>query len=433
LHRILLIAQRDYLATVRTKAFLVGLVVAPLLFGGGMLGVALLRAKPDIADRHVAIVDRVGSIAPAIIQTAGEKSARQTVDKTTGRQVAPRYLFETVPAADGDAKAQRLSLSDRVRSHELYAFIEILPQSKDPGLRVSCYSNASGIDDAQRWFDGPVTEGIQRMRLAKLGVDPSQFKSLLSPVNVERLSLVTRDERNGAIREAHKKSELEGFAVPFGLMMLLGMIVLVGASPMLPAVTEDKAQRIVEMLLGLATPWELMMGKVLAAVGISLTSSAFYVIGGTLALEGMGLGGMVPFSLLPWFYIYLVSDVVMLCAFAAALGSACSSPQDAQSLAVVLVSPVVIPYFLIMPVLQQPNGAIATVTSLFPPFAPMIMMLRQATPGGIPAWQPWVALAGILACTLAAVWVASRIFRVGILMQGKPPRIADMVRWAMRG
>jgi len=211
------------------------------------------------------------------------------------------------------------------------------------------------------------------------------------------------------------------------------MIVLVGSSPMLPAVTEDKAQRIVEMLLGLATPWELMMGKVLAAVGISLTSSAFYVIGGTLALEGMGLAGMVPFSLLPWFYIYLVADVVMLCAFAAALGSACNSPQDAQSLAIVLVAPVVIPYFLIMPALQQPNGAIATAASLFPPFAPMMMMLRQATPGGVPAWQPWVALVGIVACTLAAVWAAARIFRVGILMQGKPPRLADMVRWAMRG
>src|ERR1035438_2596346 len=104
-------------------------------------------------------------------------------------------------------------------------------------------------------------------------------------------------------------------------MMLLGKLVLVGSPPMLPGVTEDKAQRIVEMLLGLATPFELMMGKVLAAVGISLTSSAFYVIGGTLALQGMGMIGMVPFALLPWFYIYLVADVVMLCAFAAALGS----------------------------------------------------------------------------------------------------------------
>ena len=304
MHRILLVAQRDYLATVRTKAFLVGLVVAPLLFGGGMLGVALLKAKPDIADRHVAIVDRVGDMAAAIVQAAGEKSAREAVDKDTGRQVEPRYLFESV-TADGDAKAQRLALSDRVRSHDSTRFWRLCRAVEEP-LRVSCYSNTSGIDDARRWFDGPVTEGIQRVRLAQLGVDPSRFKDLLAPVAVERLSLVTRDEKNGAIHEAHKKSELEGFAVPFGLMMLLGMIVLVGSSPMLPAVTEDKAQRIVEMLLGLATPWELMMGKVLAAVGISLTSSAFYVIGGTLALEGMGLAAWCrspcfPGSTFTWF------------------------------------------------------------------------------------------------------------------------------------
>jgi ABC-2 type transport system permease protein len=142
---------------------------------------------------------------------------------------------------------------------------------------------------------------------------------------------------------------------------------------------------------------------------------------------------MVPFSLLPWFYIYLIADVVMLCASAAALGAACSSPQDAQSLAIVLVAPVVIPYFLLTVAMQQPNGVIATAFSLFPPFAPMIMMLRQAMPEGVPAWQPWVALTGIIVWTLATLWVAARIFRVGILMQGKPPRIADMVRWAVRG
>jgi ABC-2 type transport system permease protein len=444
LRRVLLIARRDYLATVRTKAFLVGLVVAPLLFGGGLLGIALLKAKPDLADRRVVLVDRSGVAAAAIIQAAGEKSAAEAVDKVTGRQVEPRYLFEAVTADDRDSNAQRLALSERVRTGQLYAFIEIGPRalaapndSKDSAgttaSRVACYSNASGIDDAQRWFDGPITRAIQKVRMAEFGVDPSHFNDLLSPVTVERLSLVSRDEKTGAIRKAHKKSGLEGFAVPVGLMMLLGMIVLVGSSPMMPAVTEDKAQRIVEMLLGLATPFELMTGKVLAAVGISLTSSAFYVIGGTLALQGMGMIGMVPFALLPWFYIYLVSDVVMLCAFAAALGSACDSPRDAQSLAIVLVAPVVIPYFLLMPVMLQPNGTIATVMSLIPPFAPMMMLLRQAMPGGVPAWQPWVALAGIVAWTLMAVWAAARIFRVGILMQGKPPKIGEMVRWAIRG
>ena len=277
-------------------------------------------------------------------------------------------------------------------------------------MRVSCYSNVSGIDDARRWFDGPVTTAIQKVRLAKLGVDPSHFKDVLSPVVVERLNLVSRDERTGTIRNARKKADFEGVAVPFGLMMLLGMIVLVGSSPMLTAVTEDKAQRIVEMLLSMATPFELMMGKVLAAVGVSLTSSALYITGCTLALLGTGMIGLVPFSLLPWFYVYLVADVVMLCAFAAALGSACNSPQDAQSLAVVLVAPVIIPYFLLMPVILQPNGTLAIAASFFPLFAPMVMLARQALPGGVPAWQPWVALAGTVGWTILSVWVAGANF-----------------------
>ena len=81
------------------------------------------------------------------------------------------------------------------------------------------------------------------------------------------------------------------------------------------------------MLLGSATPFELMMGKVLSAVGVSLTSSSFYVAGGTLAVSGMGMLGLAPLELLPWFYVYLIADVVMLCALAAALGAAASTPR----------------------------------------------------------------------------------------------------------
>jgi ABC-2 type transport system permease protein len=99
----------------------------------------------------------------------------------------------------------------------------------------------------------------------------------------------------------------------------------------------------------------------------------------------------------------------------------------------VLLTPVMIPYFLFTFVMQQPNGAISTAISLFPPFTPMLMLLRQAMPGGVPAWQPWVGLAGVLAFTLVMVAAAARIFRVAILLQGKTPKIADLVRWAVRG
>lgn len=438
MRRILLVAKRDYLATIRTKAFLIGLLVAPLLFGGSILGLALFKERPDTRDRHVAVVDATGVSAGPIIQEAREKNAAELFDKKTGGQVAARYIFEVIQPNTMDPNAQRLALSDRVRKGELFAFLEIRagalhPRKGDSTTRVAFFANTGGLDDTRRWFSEPVNDGLRRVRLSQLGVDQSHFEDLVASVLVDRLSLVSRDEKTGEIQEARKRDEMEVFAVPFALVMLLAMIVMVGASPMLSAVTEDKTQRVVEMLLGVATPFELMTGKVLAAVGVSLTSSAFYVIGGTLTLQGLGMAGLVPFGLIPWFYVYLVADVTMLCALAAALGAACSTAQEAQSLAIVLLSPVVIPLCIMMPIMKQPNGMLATGLSLFPPFTPLLMLMRQAMPGGVPAWQPWVGVTAVLACTLASAWAAGRVFRVGILLQGKPPKAAELLRWAIRG
>ena len=437
MRRTLLIAKRDFLAVVRTKAFLVGLVLAPLLFGGGFIGIAFLKAKPDVADKRIAIVDRTGAVAAAIIQVAEEKNAREMFDKQTGQQVNPRYVFEAVKPED-DAGAQRLALSDRVRRGELVAFLEIGPQALHPGedaaaCRVAYYTNAAGLDEMSRWISDPINTGLRRVRMAELGIDAKRTSELLGTPTLDRMSLVDRDQKTGAIRAASKKSEVETVVVPMVMMLLLGMIIMVGATPMLPAITEDKRERVIEMLLGSATPFELMMGKVISAVGVSLTSSSFYVAGGTLALSGMGMIGLAPLELLPWFYVYVISDVVMLCALAAALGSATSDPRDAQSLHVFLISPVIIPYFMMMPLMRSPNSLAMTVMSLIPPFTPMIMLTRQAAPGGVPAWQPWVGLVGIVVWTLASVWAASRIFRIGILMQGKTPKLAELARWAIRG
>jgi ABC-2 type transport system permease protein len=141
----------------------------------------------------------------------------------------------------------------------------------------------------------------------------------------------------------------------------------------------------------------------------------------------------VPVELIPWFLIYVVAQVAIISSLAIALGAACGSPQDAQSLNQVLVLPIFIPAFLMAPILQQPNGALAHVFSLFPPFTPMLMLLRQAMPGGVPVWQPWAGLTGILVFGLAATWAASRIFRVAILFQGAAPKLPELLRWAARG
>ena len=456
MRKILLMARRDYIESVRTKAFVIGLVLAPLLFGSGFLGIAILKKKPDLRDKRIAVLDRTGLVAPVFLQVAGEKSEKDAYVKKTRVQIAARYLFESVAPSDGDAQVQRLALSDRVRRGDLFAFLEIWPEALHPGPqvepddgfdarpfhtpdtgtqapRVAYYTNASGIDQTRNWLRDPLIRALRTVQLTQLGVDRGHFPELLGTVPIDPLSLLAHDEATGAPRPAKKKDEVAEFAVPFGLVLLLTMIVMIGAAPMLSAVTEDKNQRIFEMLLGLATPMELMAARVLAALARSLTSCAFYIFGALLVLQGMSMMGAVPFRLLPWFFIYMVADVTMLCSLAAALGAACSSPQDAQNLAGLLVAPLMIPIFLLMPVMTSPNGGLATAMSLFPPFTPVLMLLRQALPVGVPGWQPWVGLAGIILWTVVGTWVAARIFRVGILMQGQSPKLSELVRWAWAG
>ena len=131
-------------------------------------------------------------------------------------------------------------------------------------------------------------------------------------VSVQGMNLISRDEKTGRIREAGKKRDMEAFGVSFSVTMLLVMIVMMTSGPMLPAIAEDKMQRVFEMLLASATPFELIAGKVLAALGRSLTSAVVYIAGAILLLNSLAMMGMAPIELLPWFVIYLITEVVTL-------------------------------------------------------------------------------------------------------------------------
>ncbi len=441
--RALLIAKRDYITSVRSKAFLFGLIIFPLLFGGSLIGIAAMKAKPDIRDRHVVFVDGTGKLGRYLVEAAERKNKVDTVDAKTGFQTSPRYLIEAVTVQGGDPNERRLELSNRVRRGELFGFVEVSADAMHPrepaGGRAAekglagFYSNAGAIDRAESWLNAVLNDAIRTARLAELGIDAGRVPPLMKGIDVDTMTLVARDPKTGAIHTPVKENPLAAFAVPFAAMMLLAMVVMIGAAPMMTAVTEDKSQRVVEMLLGIATPHDLMAGKVLAGVGRSLTSSLLYVTGATVVLLGMNVVGIAPLTLLPWFYAYLLAEVTLLCALAAALGAACNTPQEAGNLVILVLAPILIPMFLLVPIANKPNGAFATAISLFPPFTPLVMLMRQAMPSGVPAWQPWVGLAGVVVFAALGVWAASRIFRVAILMQGQPPRLKDIVRWAVKG
>jgi ABC-2 type transport system permease protein len=249
-------------------------------------------------------------------------------------------------------------------------------------------------------------------------------------VPVEGLGLVSIDSATGEVAAAKRTNEISTLVVPMSMMMLMFMMISMGATPLLNSVLEEKMQRIAEVLLGSLSPFELMMGKLLGTIGVAMTVAVIYFAGGAITIFKLGASEFIPLHILPWFFVYLIAAILMFGAMFIAIGSACNDLKEAQSLMMPVWLLVVAPMFVWFQVVRQPMSQFSTVISLFPPCTPMLMLLRQSTPSGVPAWQPWVGLGAVTVCTLISVWIAGRIFRVGLLMQGKPPRLGELARWA---
>jgi ABC-2 type transport system permease protein len=438
MHKMFRLAKREYLAAVKTKGFIIMLVLMPVLMGGSAIAMYLFRGQVDTKDKRVAILDRSGIVTDILLKAVEERNAAAVYDKETGKKIQPAYVFEVLEPDTVDPQAQRLELSNRIRRGQLHAFLEIgpnvlRPKGEQDAFRIKYHAMNAAVDNIRNWLNNAINPYLRRIRLEDAGVDMSQADEIMAWIQVEAMGLISVDEETGEIQEARRTSEAEAHIVPAVLFILMFMMVMMGAMPLLNSTMEEKTQRIAEVLLGCLKPHEFMAGKVLGGLGVSMTGAAFYVIGGIFFLGRIGLTDFIPFHMIPWFFTFLVLEIVMLGSLLAALGSACNDPKDAQNLTFPGMFPVFFPMFIFMPILMEPNSALATWLSLFPMFTPMLMLLRKAAPVGIPAWQPWIGLVGVILFTGLVVWAGGRIFRVGILMQGGPPKLSNLFRWAIRG
>lgn len=438
MRKILRLARREYLASVKTKGFIIGLVLMPVIMGGSGIAMYLFRNQVDTTDKKIVVIDHSGVVANMLIQTAADRNKNHTFDKETGKKIRPAYIFESVPPDQNNPLEQRLELSNLIRDGELHAFLEIGPNVVTPetdrdSARISYHSKNAALDNIRGWINNPINTHLRTLRMQAAGVEQEQVQDILTWLQIDPLGLVSVDSETGEVKKARRSNEGEAIGVPIVMFMLMFMMVMMGAMPLLSSIMEEKNQRIAEVLLGCLKPVEFMAGKVLGGLAVSLTGSGFYVLCGIFLLNKLGLTAFIPYSILPWFFTFMFLNIIMVGSMLAALGSACNDAKDAQNLTFPAMLPIMIPMFLLMPILQEPSSSFATGLSLFPPFTPMLMLLRICTPMGVPAWQPWVGLSGVLLFTLLSVWAGGRIFRVGILMQGKPPKISHILRWAIRG
>lgn len=437
MRKMFFVAQREYLATVRTKGFIIGLVIAPVFMFMGLIMIALSEKTVDLTDKKVAVLDYTGRIGTVLIE-AVEKRNQQDVTDKNGKKVQPAYLFERIEPDIENAEAQRLDLSNRVRNGSLHAFLEIGSGVVHPGQApadsyIRYYAKNATIDKVRDWIYWPINNHLRKLRLEDAGIDESEVEDLFTMVRSEPMGLVSVNQVTGKIQEAEKKDEIKDVVIPIVFMFMMYILSLMGSMPLLQSVLEEKTQRIAEFLLGSIRPFEFMMGKVLGAVGVTLTSSIVYMLAALILAFRMEIQNQIPYHLLPWFFSYLLLMILLMGSINTAVGSACGDVKDLQNFSFVTMLPVLIPMFCFVAVLREPASPFSTVLSMVPPFTPMLMLLRQSLPGGVPAWQPWIGLSGMICITLLMIWIGGRIFRVAILIQGKSPKLRQLIKWAIKG
>jgi ABC-2 type transport system permease protein len=439
MRKIIVVAVREYQAAVRTKAFIVSLVAMPVMMGGSIAFQAFMKDKVDTSDKRIAVLDYSGRLFDAVADAARLRNEVDVFEgqETSRKQVQPRYLIDKVEGASLDPAQATLALSERVRKNEILAFVIIGPDavapSSDPTRATIAYhSNSPTYEDIQEWIAGPLNDRIQQLRLQAANLDADVVGRITQRTPVENLGLVSLDE-SGQITEAAATNRMANIFVPTGLTMLMFMVILIGASPLVQSALEEKTQRIAEVLLGSLPPFQLMMGKLLGMAGVSLTIVTVYLLGAYYAIHRAGFGPFFPTPVIWWFVVFQSLAVVMYGSLFIAIGAAVSDMKEAQNVLTPVMFVVVAPMFVLRNVVREPSSTMSTVLSFIPPATPMLMPLRQAVPPGIPAWQPLLGILLVVLSTLLCVFAAGRIFRVGILMQGKGARVGEMLRWVIRG
>jgi len=458
MHKMLIVARREYNAAVRTKAFLISLFLMPVLMGGGAFAQFLLKDQVNLEDKRFAVIDRTqGEQLVSVLEAAvRQRNAEQVHDAETGKQIKPVFVIERItPSAmrTSAVEQQRFDLSERVRNGEIFGFLEIGPsvfdhraadavnstpasdaenrRSDDAVLRYQ--SNSPTYDDFQQWARPILEHAVQEVRFRQAALESATVRAVLQPVPFVVKGLSEKDQETGDIQEAKDENPVASVLAPAVLMILMFILVLVAGTPAMQGVVEEKMQRIAEMILGSVRPFELMMGKLVGLMGVSLTLAALYLGGAYWTANYFGVADLVSPGLMAWFIVYLVIAVVMYGALFIAVGAACSDIRDTQTMLWPVMLLAMLPLFVWINVAKEPTSTFSTVISFIPTATPMLMIIRIAVPPGIAWWQPALGLVLMLITTVICLYIAGRIFRVGILMQGKGASIRDLARWIVRG
>lgn len=452
------VALREFLSTVATKGFLIGILLPPVMIGlmsflmprlmkndapkisgevavadptGAIVGRLESYLSPAaIAERREAVRRRVEQQTPeavrAVARSAGAPDASQAFDAVLGEvpnlRVVPLPSDETLDAAKDVLRKGTVQDGGRLAVVCVHDDAVVRHADATAFGNYDLYVREKLDDRIEDEIQDGLREALVDARVEAQGLDRDQIEAVTKVPRIRSTTVTAGGEK--------QTNQVLNLLLPVGFMGLLLVSVMTGGQYLLTTTIEEKSSRIVEVLLSAVSPMQLMTGKILGQMAVGFLILALYAGMGVAALVSFAMLGVLDLSLLLYLGLFYVLAYFLVASFMAAVGAAVNEMREAQTLMAPAMLVIMVPWLLWMPITRDPNGTFAVVTSFVPPINTFVMMLRLTSTTPPPTWQVWVSIAISVVSVYVALRVAAKIFRIGLLMFGKAPNFATMLRWA---
>ncbi len=418
MRKILEIARREYIDTVKTRTFLLSLLFTPVLIVGmGYFASRISRVEGGRPPVKVVVTDLTAQLSGQVEAAMG-----------THNQSNPKrqFLFESLAAKD-DVNAVEEQGRERLRSDKADAYVVI-----DAGIiegagkaHIYTYKTKPTTVDAIWGVEEFISNAVVEQRCKVQNISQKLLNEIRN-VPIERVEI------GAGASEQRVQSQGQTMAkimVPFFFMFMIYMGIIGIGQQMLSSVIEEKNSRIIEMLLSAVSPFELMAGKILGlgAIGLTIVGLWTAVSYGSVLWQGISVD--ITGKLLFFFVVYYILGFLLFSSLLAAIGSVCNTLKETQELMMPVILILILPMIAWFKLVQSPDGAFARVLSLVPPVSPLVMPLRISAGSNVSIFEILASVALLGAAVLLMMWLAGKIFRTGILMYGKRPSLREISRW----
>ena len=446
--KLLAIIKREYIQRVRSRMFVAATILGPVMMIMFTLVPSYIAGFRSGGPKRIAVVDESGKLFERVrdaLAVSGDKgeadeyfppvanntNTRDQI-KMAGQFGESGFVVERREMESLSLVEIKRQLNKRVQKGDLDIYI-ILPKDILATGKAEFYSRNTGDIFTRETVENRLTQAVREQRLANENIPTSVLSEL-----DRRVTLTATRVSNGS--EEHDSGS--GFYVVFGFGLVIYVTTLLYGQMVLGAVIEEKETRISELLFSSTNSFSLMMGKLIGVSMVALTQLAIWGLAFVL-VTGFGLGILaaqgafislphIPASMFVYLGLYFLLGYFIYATIYALVGSVVSTVQEGGQLALPVALLLVTGFCLTFPIARSPNSSLAFWASMFPFFAPITMLVRIVTETP-PFWQIALSLAIGFATVVGLIWVAARIYRVGMLMTGKRASIPEVWRWVRQG